>query len=277
MDSPMTGRAGQDGGKMSPAARAARAFKSTWLSLTDPRAPLDRSAWTRSMNWMALAALVAVAAAHLVDDSAVLFIRNGSSPLVHGMARITDVGQSQWYLVPAGLLFIAIAFLDWGARTPSGRSRLAFLFAQAGYAFSAVAFAGIIADIFKFLIGRARPKLFDDGGSLHFQPFTATHDFNSFPSGHSTTMGAVAIVLMVWFPRARVPLFLLCGFVAVTRIAARAHYPSDVVAGFALGSLYALFLARWLARRRVAFRFNKDALLPVPRFRLLARTASRDR
>jgi undecaprenyl-diphosphatase len=188
------------------------------------------------------------------------------------MARITDVGQSQWYLVPAGLLFIAIAFLDWEARTRSGRSRLAFLFAQAGYAFSAIAFAGIIGNVLKFLIGRARPKLFDDGGSLHFQPFTAAHDFNSFPSGHSTTMGAVAMVLMLWFPKARIPLFLLCAFVAATRIAARAHYASDVVAGFALGSLYALFLARWLARRRLAFRFNDNALLPVPRFRLLART-----
>ena len=55
-----------------------------------------------------------------------------------------------------------------------------------------------------------------------------------------------------------------------SRVAARAHYPSDVVAGLSLGLLYALFLARWLARRRVAFRFRKGALLPVPRFRLNA-------
>ena len=88
-------------------------------------------------------------------------------------------------------------------------------------------------------------------------------------------MGAVAMVLMLWFPRARVPLLLLCAFVAVTRIAARAHYPSDVVAGFALGLLYALFLARWLACRRVVFRFRNRDLLPVPRFRLVARTGAR--
>jgi undecaprenyl-diphosphatase len=173
--------------------------------------------------------------------------------------------------VPAGLLFIAIAFVDWEVRPRPGRARLAFLFSQAGYAFLAVAFAGIIGDIFKFLVGRARPKLFDDGGSLHFEPFTAAHDFNSFPSGHSTTMGAVAMMLMIWFPRARVPIFLLCAFLAVTRVAARAHYPSDVVAGFSLGLLYALFLARWLARRRVAFRFKNNALLPAPRFRPFVR------
>jgi undecaprenyl-diphosphatase len=235
---------------------------------------LDPPLWTRSMTWMALVAVAAILAAHLLDDGTTLFVHASHSPFVHAMAKITDVGQSQWYLVPAGLLFIAIAFLNWEARTRPGRARLAFLFSQAGYAFMAVAFAGIIADIFKFLFGRARPKLFEHGGSLHFEPFTIGHDFNSFPSGHSTTMGAVAMVLMLWFPKARVPIFLLCAFMAVTRIAARAHYPSDVVAGFSLGLLYALFLARWLARRRVAFRFRNNALLPVPRFRMLAQSAS---
>jgi undecaprenyl-diphosphatase len=228
------------------------------------------------MTWMALIAVVAILAAHLLDDGATLFVRASHSPFVHAMAKVTDIGQSQWYLVPAGLFFIAVAFVDWETRPRSGRARLAFLFSQAGYAFMAVAFAGIIADIFKFLFGRARPKLFEHGGSLHFEPFTIGHDFNSFPSGHSTTMGAVAMVLMLWFPKARVPVFLLCAFLAVTRIAARAHYPSDVVAGFSLGLLYALFLARWLARRRVAFRFTNNALLPVPRFRMLARRGGRE-
>jgi undecaprenyl-diphosphatase len=222
------------------------------------------------MTWMALVALAAVAAAHLADDSAALLVRSSSSPVIHAMAKVTNLGKSQWYLVPTGITFIGIAFLDWEARSRPGRSRLAFLFGQAGYAFWSVAFAGIVGDIFKFLIGRARPKLFDHGGSLHFEPFTAGYNFNSFPSGHSTTMGALAMVLMLWFPRARVPVFLLCAFLAATRIAARAHYPSDVVAGFALGLLYALFLARWLACRRVAFRFRNNALLPVARFRFRA-------
>jgi undecaprenyl-diphosphatase len=265
----------RNGGQRGRARRAGRSFAAAWQALIGPRTILDRSAWTRSMTWMALVAVAANPAAHLIDDTVTLFVRASPGPVVQIMARITDIGQSQWYLVPAGLLFIGIAFLDWKARTRSNRSRLAYLFGQAGYAFLAVAFAGIIGDVVKFLVGRARPKLFDQGGSLHFQPFSATHDFNSFPSGHSTTMGAVAMVLMLWFPRARVPLLLLCAFVAVTRIAARAHYPSDVVAGFALGLLYALFLARWLACRRVVFRFRNRDLLPVPRFRLVARTGAR--
>jgi undecaprenyl-diphosphatase len=273
----MADRAVREGRQKRRAGQAVQAYRAAWFSLAGPHVLSDHRSWTRSMTWMALAAVLAVLATHLLDDDVTLFVRASSSPLIRAMAEITDIGQSQWYLAPAGLLFIGVALLDWETRTRSGRSRLAFLFGQAGYAFCAVAFAGIIGDIFKFLIGRARPKLFDHGGSLHFQPFTATHDFNSFPSGHSTTMGAVAMVLMLWFPKARVPVFLLCAFLAVTRIAARAHYPSDVVAGFALGLLYALFLARWLACRRAAFRFRNNDLLPVARFRLRARSPARAR
>ncbi len=223
------------------------------------------------MSWMLVAGLVAIVAAHFLDDAATLYVRSSHAAWIRYTADVTNIGKSQWYLVPAGLVFLGTAFLDWESRKRPHRAGLAFLFGQAGYAFLAVAFAGIIGDIIKFLVGRARPKLFDAGGSMHFQPFTEGYNFNSFPSGHSTTMGAVAIVLMLWFPRWRIPLFVLCALAATTRIAARAHYPSDVVAGFLLGSLYALYLARWLARRRIVFRFRESGLLPVPRFRLFAR------
>jgi undecaprenyl-diphosphatase len=272
MDSPVKDEAPPPARRLG---RAARAFGAAWVSLTRTPPPGRPPAWTSSMIWMAACAVVAVFAAHLVDDSATLFVRASHSPFIAAMAQITDIGKSQWYLVPAALVFVGVAFLDWERRSRFGRFRLAFLFAQAGYAFLAVGFAGIVVRIAKVVIGRARPVLFDEGGALHFQPFTTADVFNSFPSGHSATMGAVAMVLMLWFPKARVPLIVLCACIAATRIAARAHYPSDVVAGYAVGLLSALFVARWLARRRVAFRFGGTALLPVPRFRVPRRKASR--
>ena len=234
--------------------------------MVHPPRMLPQPAWTREMTWMLLAGMAVAAVAHFFDEAAYLYVKGGSSPVVGAMARFTDVGESQWYLVPAGLIFLGIAFLDWEAGARSRKARLARLFGQAGYAFAAVAVAGIINNLFKLIVGRARPKLFDGGGALQFDPFTPGYDYASFPSGHSTTMGAVAMVLMIWFPRWRWPILGICALAALTRIAAMAHYPSDVVAGFLLGLLYALFLARWLARRRAAFRFAGDALLPVPRF-----------
>jgi undecaprenyl-diphosphatase len=213
-----------------------------------------------------IAGLVLVVIAHGFDAAAIRFVRASDSPAIHAMAEVTNIGKSYWYLVPAGILFLGLAFSDWRGRSRSATARLAFFFGQAGYAFLAVAMSGIIADIIKLFVGRARPKFFDTLGTLHFQPFTPGYNFGSFPSGHSTTMGAVAIVLMIWFPRWRVAIFILCVVAAATRVAAQAHYPSDVVAGLLVGTFYSLSAARWLAVRGAVFRFEGERLFPVPRF-----------
>lgn len=226
------------------------------------------------MSLILLAGFVLVALTHLLDAPLAVYVRHSRNGLVRFMAAITDIGLSQWYLIPAGLLFLAIALIDWEARDRLGRSRLAYLFGQAGYAFLAVAVSGIIGNVIKLLVGRARPRFFEQYGTLSFHPFKPGYDFGSFPSGHSTTVGAMAVVLMLWFPRWRLPIALVAVFLVFTRVAARAHYPSDVVAGLFVGGLYALFLARSLAVRGIVFRIVGDRLMPRPRFRLLPASRS---
>jgi undecaprenyl-diphosphatase len=247
--------------------RRGAALKRAWFSLFGPRRAFPQATWTGSMTAMLIAGLVLIVAAHAADADAIRFVRSSASPVIRAMAAVTNVGKSYWYLVPAGVLFLALAFFNWHGRARSAKARLTFFFGQAGYAFLAVAMSGIITDIIKLFVGRARPKFFDTLGTLHFQPFTPGYNFGSFPSGHSTTMGAVAVVLMIWFPRWRLPVFILCVLAACTRVAAQAHYPSDVVAGFVVGTLYSLSAARWLAARGAVFRFEGRRLFPVPRFR----------
>src|SRR5690606_16521780 len=138
-------------------ARRGAAFAAAWQALRRPsrRAP---AAWTRGMSAILALGLALAAAAHLLDEAAYGYARHSGSALVAAMARWTDIGESQWYLVPAGLLFIGIALLDWQSGTRRRQARLAFLFGQAGYAFAAVAVAGILNNILKLCIGRARPK-----------------------------------------------------------------------------------------------------------------------
>lgn len=247
--------------------RRGAALKRAWFSLFGPRRSFPQHVWTGSMTAMLIAGAILIVIAHGFDAAAIRFVRSSGSPVIYGMADVTNIGKSYWYLVPAGLVFLVMAFLNWHGKSRSALARLTFFFGQAGYAFLAVAMSGIITDIIKLFVGRARPKFFDAFGTLHFQPFTPGYNFGSFPSGHSTTMGAVAIVLMIWFPRWRVPVFILCVLAACTRIAAQAHYPSDVVAGFLVGTLYSLSAARWLAARAAVFRFDGQHLFPVSRFR----------
>jgi hypothetical protein len=61
------------------------------------------------------------------------------------------------------------------------RAQLAFVFAQAGFAFAAVAISGILVNIVKLFIGRGRPVLFEEGGIFQFQPFTLQYANLSFP------------------------------------------------------------------------------------------------
>ena len=198
----------------------------------------------------------------LGDAAALSFVRASGLPALALMRAITDVGQSHWYLVPAALLFIGSAAADWRLRGRRQKARLAALFGQSAFVFAAVALSGLAANAVKFVIGRARPKLFDSVGAWHVDPFTSGYDHASFPSGHATTMGAVSLVLMLWFPRLR-PAIAVLGLVAAsTRIAAEAHYPSDVAGGFLFGWFFALILARALAGRALLFHAEPPALLP---------------
>jgi undecaprenyl-diphosphatase len=73
------------------------------------------------------------------------------------------------------------------------------------------------------------------------------------------------MVLALWLPRFRVPILILGFLAGIIRVAARAHYPSDIVAGYALGAIYALYLARWLAVRGSTFRVPWGTLFPRAR------------
>lgn len=57
----------------------------------------------------------------------------------------------------------------------------------------------------------------------------------SFPSGHTTVAFAFATVLAFKIPRYRIPVFIIAVLIGFSRIYVGAHYPSDVIAGMALG------------------------------------------
>ncbi|MEZ4447015.1 MAG: phosphatase PAP2 family protein [Polyangiaceae bacterium] len=72
----------------------------------------------------------------------------------------------------------------------------------------------------------------------------------AFPSGHSlasaATYGAIALLAATRFPKLRLPIVATCVLLVLTVGLSRAylfvHYPSDVLAGWALGVAWALWL-----------------------------------
>ncbi|MEW5724215.1 MAG: phosphatase PAP2 family protein [Thermodesulfobacteriota bacterium] len=108
----------------------------------------------------------------------------------------------------------------------------------AGQAFWAFVLSGVLVQAVKHLVGRPRPRLV--GEYLNLIGPTLAAGTDSFPSGHTATSVAVALVLSWHYPRGA-PLFMgLAAFVAMSRLTGGAHYPLDVLGGLALG-----FLAGW--------------------------------
>lgn len=226
-------------------------------------APGER-VWTQPMTAWLLAGLALALAVSLADGAAIEYARRSQSATIRVMAWITDIGKSQWYLVPAAIVFCAVGLSDWPRAEARGKVWRARLFGHAAYIFAAVALSGTFVNVVKVMFGRARPKLMDAVGPHHFEPFTFGYLNASFPSGHSTTIGALTGILMIWYPRWSILIVELGLFVAATRIAAGAHYPSDVVTGFVIGAFFSIVLARWLAGRGVVFKTLPRRVLPMP-------------
>lgn len=144
----------------------------------------------------------------------------------------TDLGKSKWYLWPAafgiGLCALSVRqkLLPWHVRENSRRSGEVLFFL-----FSGIALSGVITDIIKFIIGRARPVILVRDDFYGFHPLSFDAAWNSMPSGHATTAFALAFVLISFLPRWRL-VFLACACVlAGSRVMVNAHFLSDIFAG----------------------------------------------
>lgn len=95
---------------------------------------------------------------------------------------------------------------------------------------AAVAPAAVVVNFaVKVGVGRERPLIEDH------PPLARAPSKLSFPSAHATSSLAGATALGRVEPRARLPLYALAGAICACRPYLGMHYPSDVLAGAALG------------------------------------------
>ena len=177
----------------------------------------------------------------LADRPTVQYLADHRSPwLTTTMRMLTHVG-SIVVLIPVIVLVGAVAYRRTRSWAPLAQLALSLAGAVA------------IADLIKPLVGRPRPAI---------GPLVATASGYAFPSGHATQTAAVAVTLALLgaavatsWPR-RVGVWLAAVLVMLTvgfsRVYLGVHWPSDVVAGFALGALWAVLCA--LAMRAVGVR-----------------------
>ena len=130
-----------------------------------------------------------------------------------------------------------------------------------------IALSGVLSGVSNFLkwfIGRRRPfnggglveRPFNGGGAFQLHPFAGgLHGLFgpnlSFPSGDVCLATATALSLAILFPSRRWICWCVIAIIGIERVIEGAHYPSDVVAGAALGWLCCEVSWRLLGKPRV--------------------------
>lgn len=118
-----------------------------------------------------------------------------------------------------GLLWYSISAIG-AAASPGQRGT----YARA----AALVFGSFLANqAVKFAVRRPRPDLPD------LPPLVHTRSNRSYPSAHATTSAAAAVALSRVLPAG--PLYAVAAALALSRLYLGVHYPSDTVAGAALG------------------------------------------
>jgi undecaprenyl-diphosphatase len=224
-----------------------------------------------------LATILLVAGAMVFADGQLAAASKQLPGWVHAaFAFVTDFGKSGWFLLPTGIVLAAIAAVTAPALAPLSRLVLAAIAVRTGFLFAAIAVPSLFATIIKRLIGRARPFV-----GVEADPFLYGHlvwrpDYASMPSGHATTAFATAIAVGLLWPRLRPLMLIYALIIAVSRVVLDAHYLSDVIAGAFVGSIGALIVRDWFARRHLGFVVDAQGVthpLPGPSWARIKRVA----
>jgi membrane-associated phospholipid phosphatase len=163
---------------------------------------------------------------------------------------LSEFGKSEYYLAPLFLLAGYWFYRGRRARMLCKRAKHFRRAAIAAYIFGAIAISGLIVNILKPMVGRARPKQFLQHGDYGFDPFTLASRWHSFPSGHTCTMVAFTIALSMFIPQRWRPLLVAYAAILISaRAVVAAHYMSDIMGGALVAVATCYLLQRYVMRK----------------------------
>jgi membrane-associated phospholipid phosphatase len=236
---------------LAPLRHASRDFLVRWKLAERKSATEGR----RIEAMIALLVCATILATALLGDASITLAMRDVSPGVKSVFyQITRLGESGWIFAVAGVVFFATLLArrrGLGARMDAA---LGLLAGRAFFVIAVNAVSGLLSLAVKTTFGRARPRLFDVVGPFHFDVFSVKSSVLSFPSGHAVTAFATATALAFMAPRAGKALIAVAILIGLSRVITGAHYPSDVIAGMALGVGTVIFMRRAFASRGIVFR-----------------------
>ena len=154
--------------------------------------------------------------------------------------RSYNIGAWYWFdILGKWKVILAVSVALFGVSRLMHQRKFQMAFGNATLAIIAAMF---VTGILKIAFGRMRPLMYEALGYTEFRPFSLSHTFHSFPSGHTAAALAFLVSLGIIFPKIRWATWTISFFVALSRIAIGAHWPSDVVIGALIGTAAAYFI-----------------------------------
>ncbi len=195
--------------------------------------------------WIAIALILLTVPALAIDRPLARLCENHGLP--GDLRKGLNLVEAFSHGIGVALICVAVFVLD--------RARRRFLWRLA----ACPLIAGIMGNLGKCLIARARPSAFDLSQPIMesfgtWLPFLFLadwdHPWQSFPSGHTATAAGFAVGLTWMYPHGRVLFVALTVLAAMQRMAESAHYLSDTLGGAAVG----LFAATLICDHRIGGR-----------------------
>ena len=220
------------------------------------------SSWIMEMTAIVVLLPFVLLVLHLWDAQIIRDAMSSDFIVMEVLRTITDLIRTLVWLGIGILVWLVTAMLLSSEIRLASQQMLVRFHGWATLVLASIVVGSFPTEIGKLVIGRARPLLLDELGSAYFAPFRGQHSYESFPSGHSMMAGIMFVSLWIFLPRWRILTAPICILFVISRLAAGAHYPTDVVAGFAIGFIATWWVARFMATRNIIFSIDNDTMMP---------------
>lgn len=205
-------------------------------------------------DWLKVGALFAGTALLTFADEPLYNATQGRQRYYYSYPVVAGRVYGEWYSIGG----VAAVFGTYGliARDTAAK-KIAIELLQAGI------YSEAITEIFKVIVGRARPYMNKGSGTFH--PFDISNDYNSFPSGHATSAFALSTVMSRHANTIglKILAYVPAGLTVYSRIYQNKHWVSDELLGAGIG----FFVGNWVVdlheAKRHRINVNVTSAYPV--------------
>lgn len=179
--------------------------------------------------------------------------------------KITTLGNSLWYFLISIILILFGFFLRGNEGFNKHKNLIDIKICFGVFLFSSLLVSGLITQILKHAVGRPRPNYTSLSENIGFGFFNLNSEFHSFPSGHSSTIFVVALVIIYFFPKLKYFMLVFASLVAFSRVVVGAHFFTDILGGIVVSyvsiKIVSMLIKKFNFFNRVKIKKNINLLI----------------